>query len=205
MAKRSPRSSSTKIKAQLPQSTAVSTRTIKHRLFDAGLKSCRPAKKPLLSSKNIKGRIAFCEKYRNWTEDQWENVLCSDESTFTQFYSLSRHGRRAVGEQYDTRYCTSAVKQASKLMVWGAFSGKRGHAGIWFMPSNQTMNAKVYKEVLKKELLPFVRTYEIDYFLHDGAPCHTAKSVKKWLEDSGVNVIGPWPGSSPDLNASGLT
>ena len=68
------------------------------------------------------------------------------------------------------------------------------------MPSNQTMNAKVYKEVLKKELLPFVRTHEIDYFLHDGAPCHTAKSVKKWLEDSGVNVIGPWPGSSPDLN-----
>ena len=69
------------------------------------------------------------------------------------------------------------------------------------MPSNQTMNAKVYKEVLKKELLPFVRTHEIDYFLQSyGAPCHTAKSVKKWLEDSGVNVIGPWPGSSPDLN-----
>ena len=43
-------------------------------------------------------------------------------------------------------------------------------------------------------------THKIDYFLHDGAPCHTAKSVKKWLEDSGMNVIGPWPGSPPDLN-----
>ena len=110
-------------------------------------------------------------------------MLFSDETTFTQFYLFSRHVRRPVGKRYDTRYCTSAVKQASKLMVWGAFSGKRGHAGIWFMPSNQTMNAKVYKEVL-----------------HDGAPCHTAKSVKKWLEYSGVNVIGPWPESSPDLN-----
>ena len=46
------------------------------------------------------------------------------------------------------------------------------------MPSNQTMNAKVCKLVLKKELLPFVRTHEIDHFLHDGAPCHTAKSVR---------------------------
>ena len=94
--------------AQLSQSAAVSTHTIRHRLFDAGLKSRRFAKKPLLPSK-IKDRIAFCEKYCHWTEDQWENVLFSDESTFTQFYSFSRHVRRPVGKKHDTRYCTSAV------------------------------------------------------------------------------------------------
>ena len=88
MAKRSPRSSSTKIKAQLPQSAAVSTRTIRRRLLDAGLKSCRPAKKPLLSSKNIKDRIAFCEKYHNWTEDQWENVLFSLSLNFIHFQDM---------------------------------------------------------------------------------------------------------------------
>ena len=40
----------------------------------------------------------------------------------------------------------------------------------------------------------------ITFFMMELPAMHTAKSVKKWLEDSGVNVIGPWPGTSPDLN-----
>merc|ERR1712055_421926 len=34
----------------------------------------------------------------------------------------------------------------------------------------------------------------------DGAPCHTAKSVKQWLGDCEVDYIKDWPGNSPDLN-----
>ena len=37
-------------------------------------------------------------------------------------------------------------------------------------------------------------------FQHDGAPCHRAKLVSSWLRENGVDVIGPWPGNSPDLN-----
>src|ERR1043165_6793376 len=118
MAKKSPRSSSRKIQSQLPVEARVSTRTIRRRLFEGGLKSRRPALKPLLSKKNIRDRMAFCRKYRNWSADDWENVLFSDESTFTQFYSFSRHVRRPVGKRNDPKYCTSAVKQCAKLMVW---------------------------------------------------------------------------------------
>jgi transposase len=70
MCKRSSRSSSTKIKSQLPASESVSTRMIRRRLFASGLKACRPAKKPLLSSKNIRDRLAFCRKYKQWTSEQ---------------------------------------------------------------------------------------------------------------------------------------
>lgn len=85
MAKRSPKSSSAKIQGQLPVHNRPSTVTIRRRLFQAGLKARKPARKPLLSAKNIRDRISFCRKYRNWSADQWENVMFSDESTFCQF------------------------------------------------------------------------------------------------------------------------
>jgi transposase len=200
MCKRSPRASSAKIKAQLPASERVSTRTIRRRLFTTGLKARRPAKKPLLSSKNIRDRVAFCRKYRQWTPEQWEDVFFSDESTFTQFYAFTRHVRRPVGKRNDPKYCTSAVKQCAKLMVWGSFSGNSGRGGIWFMPPGQTITAAVYTDVLQNKLLHFREIHQVRYFQHDGAPCHMAKSVTKWLADHQIPVIGPWPGSSPDLN-----
>ena len=38
------------------------------------------------------------------------------------------------------------------------------------------------------------------HFQHDGAPCHQTKAVKKWFENNGVEILGPWSGNSPDLN-----
>lgn len=109
LARRSPKSSSAKIQSQLP--SVISRQTIRRRLFESSLKSCRPAKKPLLTKKNIRDRINFCRKYKEWTADDWEDVFFSDESTFTQFYSFVRHVRRPVGKRHDPKYCVIAVKQ----------------------------------------------------------------------------------------------
>lgn len=68
------------------------------------------------------------------------------------------------------------------------------------MPQGQTITAAAYRGILEEKLVNFQRIYNVEYFQHDGAPCHTAKVVTKWLADKGVSVIAPWPGSSPDLN-----
>lgn len=39
-----------------------------------------------------------------------------------------------------------------------------------------------------------------EIFMQDGAPCHTAKSVLKWLTDCNVKFIRDWLGNSPDFN-----
>ena len=36
-------------------------------------------------------------------------------------------------------------------------------------------------------------------FMQDGAPCHKAKSVMKWLSDHDVKLL-EWIGNSPDCN-----
>ena len=62
--------------------TAPSVRTITRRLFvNFNLPSRRPAQKPRLNAKNIKDRLAFCKKNRNWTDDNQMHVL----------FQMSRH------------------------------------------------------------------------------------------------------------------
>ena len=50
-----------------------------------GLKAYKPAKKPLLSSKNIRDCLNFCKKYKDWTPQQWMEVMFSDEAKIVQF------------------------------------------------------------------------------------------------------------------------
>jgi len=154
----------------------------------------------MLSAKNVRDRIAFCKKYKNWSADQWESVMFSDESTFCQFYTFVPYIRRPVGKRYDPKYCLPSVKQPKKIMVWASFSGKGGRAGIWFSKDGETVNAERYRNILNDKLLPFMVIHDIEYFQHDGAPCHQAKSVGTFLRNKGITVLGPWPGSSPDLN-----
>ena len=36
-------------------------------------------------------------------------------------------------------------------------------------------------------------------FQQDNAPCHTARSIKQYMEEKRLNLM-PWPARSPDLN-----
>ena len=64
----------------------VAVRTIQHRLQKGlGLPSHKAAKKPLLTQRMRKQRIAFAKKYIHWTPAQWKKVMFSDESNFQVF------------------------------------------------------------------------------------------------------------------------
>jgi hypothetical protein len=47
-----------------------------------------------------------------------------------------------------------------------------------------------------------MKKHKATFFLQDGAPCHTSKLVKNYLNESRDRFsIMDWPGNSPDLNA----
>lgn len=58
----------------------LSARTVRRRLQAAGLHGRKSRKKPLLSKTQIKKRLIFAQKYKNWTIDDWSKVIWSDES-----------------------------------------------------------------------------------------------------------------------------
>lgn len=199
---RSPRVSSSVIRTRLPgdQASKPSAVTIRRRLFQTDLRSYRPAKKPQLSKKNIQDRLFFCRKYESWTPDQWEHVMFSDESTFTQFYSICHNIRRPRNARYNPRYTVPCVKQAPKVMIWGSISGHGGRGGLWVMPKGITINGKVYLGIVKDKVHTFFPIHQSTHFQQDGAPCHKTREVRDWFDSEGIPLLEPWPGNSPDLN-----
>ncbi|KAG1048184.1 hypothetical protein G6F43_009407 [Rhizopus delemar] len=74
-------------------------------------KSYRAAHKPRLTTRHHKGRLRWAKAHLNWTEDQWRNVVWSDESRFC--VKGSKRGKgvfRKEGEHYDERNIISTVK-----------------------------------------------------------------------------------------------
>lgn len=194
-----PTSSSKQLADALP--VPIAPRTVRQRLHETfNLTARRPAKKPLITEKNRKDRLDFCRRVKDWTPEMWERVLWSDETSIRQYGNQgSTFVWRAPGTRYEPRNCLSTVKHSPSIMIWGSFSAT-GRGNLWFLPPNTTMKASNYLEMLQDRLLPMMEVRQTSIFMHDGAPCHRAATVKRWLDEQEVTVLSPWPGNSPDLN-----
>ncbi|KAL0199311.1 hypothetical protein M9458_007851 [Cirrhinus mrigala] len=110
--------------------------------------------------------------------------------------------RRKKGERYHQSCVMPTVKHPETIHVWGCFSSK-GVGSLTIVPKNTAMNKEWYQNTLQQQLLPTIQQQfgeEQCIFQHDGAPCHNAKVITKWLGDQNIDILGPWPGNSPDLN-----
>ncbi|CAD6191840.1 unnamed protein product [Caenorhabditis auriculariae] len=57
-----------------------SVSTVKRRLNAAGIMRRRPVKKPLISEKNRAARVKWAKEHLNWTRQDWNKILWSDET-----------------------------------------------------------------------------------------------------------------------------
>lgn len=66
-----------------------------------------------------------------------------------------------------------------------------------------TMDRWVYREILKKSLLPYWKANRalFDEYQQDNDPKHTSKDVTRWFKHPKVKIpVMKWPSQSPDLN-----
>ena len=197
------RSSSKQLACELRQSTGcvVSERTIRRRLLSAGLKSCRPAKKPFVNYTQRQRRLRWCHEFKNFTEEQWKKVIFSDESSF-QAFNVRGQVRRRIGERYKPECLQPTVKFPHSVMVWSCVSF-HGVGRLFILEKGARFNSKLYMDILKERLLRSAREWypDGDYmFQDDGAPCHRSKGVTIHKENLGIPSLPLWPGQSPDLN-----
>jgi hypothetical protein len=119
--------------------------------------SIRVAKKPLLTEKMKKKRLAFAKKHRSWTERDWVRVMYSDKSTFRLANPRSVMVPCLSGiSRYKQKYTVKTVKHSESVMVWGCFSATVGRNGLFFLPKNKMMNSKVNMGMQKDHLFPFM-------------------------------------------------
>jgi hypothetical protein len=146
------------------------------------------------------------EKRKKWANDHiskgiefWSNVCFTDESMFKIMEENVQFVRRRPGEEFKKECVVQTVKHPTQVMVWSVFS-TFGPGRLYIVEG--TMNQHQYRRVLETRLIPQIKEWYPEggaILLHDGAPCHRAKSISKFLEEEKIDVM-EWPGNSPDLN-----
>ena len=101
------------------EGVSVSSSTIWQRLNSAGLHGCVAVKKPLLRPANINSLLEFARRHNNWTVQQWDTELWSEESAFQLFCGAKQAiVRRRVDERYSPQCIVPTVKHGGgSLMV----------------------------------------------------------------------------------------
>ena len=202
MSKKDPRRDAAQLNGDMFQLLNVkcSKSTTRQRLKDAKLFGRRPSKKPLVSLKNRKARLAFAKKHISWTSKEWSKILWSDESKYLLFGNDGvTYVRRPNGEKFNPKYQLPTVKHGGgNIMVWGCFS--RDMIG----PIHQVkdiMDGEMYKNIITNIMLPHAKNKMPRgwIFQQDNDPKHTSKVVKKVFETKKIRVL-EWPSQSPDLN-----
>lgn len=111
-----------------------------------------------------------------------------------------RFVRRRTKERFNEECLRRTVKHPPAIMIWSCISTE-GPGPIYFVEG--TLRKEQYKNILTDILLPYVHSLpspNSEYtFMQDGAPCHTARFITNFLDESELSIL-PWPGNSPDLN-----
>lgn len=182
--------------------TKVCKTTVREVLKQAGLKASVRKKKPKLSVRHMKQRMEFALRHQYWTEEDWNQVIWSDE---TKMPRLGYDGCKWVWRKPGTALSGHDVKGTVKfgggsLMMWGCMTAQ----GVGYACHiDGHMDADTYTHILNTELLQTVDYYGLDVdsfiFQQDNDPKHTSKQALNWLASKGIQLL-EWLAQSPDLN-----
>ena len=180
---------------------AVNEITVRRRLKEYGLRSRRPATGPDLTRAHRVTRLQFARDHQNWGNEEWKNILFSDES---RYCLKSPDGRqriyRRTGERFDEgNFATRLSYGGGSVMVWGGVSMEARTELI--LLEGGAMNADRYiREILESHVIPFAPFIGENFMLmHDNARPHVARVVSNYLDGVEISRIN-WPPRSSDLN-----
>ncbi|GFU86149.1 uncharacterized protein TNCV_368071 [Trichonephila clavipes] len=170
------------IKSQLQDiNVNASGRTVRRKLKGLNFKTCCPARKPKLTPAMKANRLHLATQWRGKDVDFWR----SNKSQFL---------RRRRGEKFHSDCFIQTVKHPTKIMIWSVISGKG--TGCLYVVKGM-MRQDQYKDVLQNRLIPQLEEWfpngEPYFFMQDGAPCHTARSIKAFFGRKKISLcwIGP--------------
>lgn len=179
----------------------ISSRTVRNRLRDVGLRSWRPMRVPLLTPTHQRQRLAYARRYVHWSQQQWTNVLFTDESRFC-LHGNDRRVRvwRRRGERYNANHTRPVTAfSGGSVMVWAGVS-RYSRTPLIVLPPGGLTAERYVDEILRPVLLPLRQRMGNRFVLmQDNARAHTARHTLRFLRQNRISVLHH-PAVSPDLN-----
>lgn len=182
----------------------VDRRTVCRTLSRSGLSVYRPVASPCLTPHRCQVRFQWARQHANWTRQQWDAVVFSDETSVQITSARSQFVRRRRGSRILQSHTRQMRPFTVKVMFWACISVD-GPGPL--VPVEGTMNARLYRDVLQEhvvplaDLVPLAHRFNNPGFIYqqDNAPCHNARLITNFLADNDIAVL-PWPPYSPDMN-----
>ena len=183
---------------------SIGVDAIKKALLKRGYRRYVALRKPPLSPKNVANRLKWAEEHVNWTREQWNNIIWSDETWVVGQRHRKTRITRQPGEEILTDCIVERIRHLKGWMFWGAFCGDdKGPSLVWDKAWG-SINATTYQEHTVPIIDGYVRLLKLQgkddvQFMQDGAPGHSASETRQLLQSLGIILIF-WPAFSPDLN-----
>lgn len=183
----------------------VSQWTVRRRLKEVNLTPKRPATGPKLTTAHRQARLHFAREHMNWSIEQWQAVLFTDETRMC-LHGSDRRGRvyRRPGERFSQCCFAETVSYGGgSCMMWAGIS-LEGKTDLVFIPGGGRggglTSDRYIEDILLDQVVPYQGFIGDDFILmHDNARCHTARATRDFLNEVGIATMD-WPALSPDLN-----
>ena len=202
MIRRSPRISTGRLSSRLgfPRTTVWRT------LRKEGLHPYHLNKAQHLKPEDYEKRLSFCQ----WLEEQPQlcpYILYTDESTFTRDGTTNLHNEHWWAEENPHKLVQCNFQERFSVSIWcGIIDDLLIGPHIF----ERRLTGEIYENFLRHELPRLLRdvpvhTKERMILQQDGAPPHSSRQVKEYLDtafpEKWIGRGGPhqWPARSPDL------
>jgi hypothetical protein len=159
-------------------------------------------KKCPLTETNRLERLAWAIEHYDWTDEQWDEILWSDETwaqpgLHTKIWVTRKIGRE---ELYHKDCVQSRYQRKIGWMFWGSISGKYGrHRAVFWEKDWETINEGSYCGIIIPVVDEILQEHPELQFQQDNAKGHASAFTKSVLKAARIKTI-KWPPNSPDLN-----
>ena len=144
-----------------------------------------------------KNRLESAHLYKNWSSEQWKQVILSDKSKFrvsgndkTPLLVLRKESKR-----YEGCHTLRSLKfRGCSLMVWPCFG--LGVWDLWFL-----LMVIWIKNHIFDLFLPYYIPWVLELYKNKNKTFTIQEDNAKWWKRShSINVMEKWPAQSPDPN-----
>lgn len=184
----------------------IGRETLRKLLKDFGLRKWRKIKRPQLTDNDARLRLAWAQRYHDFTPEDWSRVYWSDETSIERGSGENAEWSFLRPKDQARKGEVKPIPLGKQLrqMFWASFSGDPRRTALiplFGHPDSPRggVNSIRILETYQQWLPTLIYDRSEAIFMQDGSRTHTAHRVRNWLRDEEFFVMD-WPAYSPDLN-----